>query len=126
MAKASPAFAGRQATALCSAAVPHPLGPTFLTPDCGYSVVEGLLYCELVDDLWFPGDPLLLNFETNYRPLISHIRRCRRELRRELRRTISPRRKREIRLQRHVLSEALLYFEPAAAFSEFNNGRGTR
>ena len=58
----------RQAAEPRSGAVPRPLGPTFLTPDCRYSIVNGLLYCELVHDLWFPGHPLLLSSEIDYRP----------------------------------------------------------
>ena len=114
MAKAIPQPKSRQAVLPHSEVHGRSLGPTFLTPDCGYSVVQGLLYCHAVEDCWLPGDPLLLGFDADYRPLVRNIRRCRRRLLSELRRTISPRRKRMIRVQRHVLDESLVFFEPLA------------
>lgn len=111
MAKAIPHQSPRQAVVPHSAAVPRPLGPTFLTPDCGYSIVEGLLYSHVVEDCWLPPDPLLLNCETDYRPLVRNIKRTRQLLRRELARTISPRRKRMIREQRDLLEASLVFFE---------------
>lgn len=113
MFKVIPPLSPRQATKLF-AALSAPLGPSFPSSGCGYSVVDGLLYCELVDDLWFPGDPVLLDLDARYGSLVRNLRDCRRLLWRELRQTISPCRKREIRLQREILSEALLVFVPLA------------
>jgi len=114
MAKAIPHQSPRQGLERLSAALSAPLGPSFPSSDCGYSVVDGLLYCELVDDLWFPGDLLLLDFGADYGPLVRNLRDCRRLLWLELRQTISPCRKREIRLQREILCEALRWFAPLA------------
>jgi hypothetical protein len=114
MAKASPANFPRQAGSSHPAASCASVGATYPTPAAGYSVVHGLLYCHLVDDWWFPGEPILLDFQADYWPLIRNIRRCRRELKGELRRAISPRRKREIRMQRWVLAHALELFVPFA------------
>lgn len=105
----------RQAPESRSAAAPPSLGPTFLTPECGYSVVEGLLYCHVIDDWWLPDDPLFLDLCADYGPLVRNLRDGRRLLRRELRQTISPRRKRQIRDQREMLYEALWWFAPLAA-----------
>lgn len=112
----------RQAAEPSSVTPSDPLGPSYPTPDCGYSIVNGLLYCELVHDLWLPGDPLLLNSETDYRPLMRNIRRCRRLLRRELGQTISPRRKRQIRDMREILEAALFWFELLADASNDDAG----
>ncbi len=114
MAKAIPPPFPRQAVERFFAALSGPLGPSFPSSGCGYSVVDGLLYCERVDDLWFPGDPLLLDLDADYGPLVRDLRECRRLLRRELRQTISPCRKREIRLQRVILCAALSRFAPLA------------
>lgn len=114
----------RQAGVPHSAAVPRLLGPTFLTPDCGYSIVEGLLYSHVVEDCWLPPDPLLVDLDTDYRPLVRNIRRCRRLLRRELRATISPRRKRQIRDQRSSLEYALFVFAPVAELRSAGVDRG--
>lgn len=114
MVKAIPHPIARQAPVPRSAAASRPLGPTFLTPECGYSIVEGLLYCHVVEACWLPGEPLLLNFGADYGPLVRNLRDCRRLLRRELHQTISPRRKRQIRDQREILYEALLWFAPLA------------
>ena len=105
-AKASPHPNPRQATQFFRAGYTSPLGPTFLTPDCGFSVLHGTLYDHVADDIWFPGDPLLLSFDADFGPLVRNIRRCRWLLLRELRQTISPRRKREIRSQREILAVA--------------------
>ncbi len=114
MAKAISPSKARQVAVPLFAAAPHSLGPTFLTPDCGYSVVDGLLYSHIVEDCWLPPDPLLLDLDEDYRPLVRNIRHCRRLLRRELRATISPRRKREIRAQCSSLECALFMFAPVA------------
>lgn len=100
----------RQAGLSHSAVLP-PLGPTFLTPDCAYSVINGLLYDHLAAAYWRPEDPLLLSFEVDYRPLVRNLRAARVLLRRELGQTISPRRKRQIRNMRAGLEAALFWFE---------------
>ncbi len=117
MAKASPHHNPRQAAQLNPAGYTSPLGPTFLTPDCGYSVVHGTLYDHLADDIWFPGDPLLLSIDADFGSLVRNIRRTRNLLRRELRQTISPRRKRQIRSQRQILAAAQAYFQLATEMS---------
>ena len=111
MAKASPHPNPRQAAQLHRAGYTSPLGPTFLTPDCGYSVLHGNLYDHLADDIWFPGDPLLLSFDADFSSLVRNIQRTRDLLRRELLQTISPRRKRQIREQRKILAAAKAHFE---------------
>ena len=121
MSKASSHQIPRQATAPTPTGRSSPLGPTFLTPDCGYSVLCGTLYDHLADDVWFPGEPLLLNFETDYGPLLRNIRRARALLKRELRQTISPRRKREIRERREDLAAAHICFETFSIAPEDSN-----
>lgn len=125
MAKAIPHLCPRQAGVPQSAALrglsPASLGPTLLTPECGYSLVEGLLYCHVVDEPWWPGDPLLLDFEADYRPLVANIHHGRRLLLRELRQTISPRRKRMIRIQRAMLAAVVVFFEPLAELAAGGN-----
>jgi len=119
MAKASPHICPRQAANPHSAGCDASLGPSFSTPQCGYSIVQGLLYCHAIDDFWLPCCPLLLDFDSDYRPLVRNIKRARRLLLRELRQTISPRRKRQIRDQREVLSDVLLlFFGPLAEMTE--------
>lgn len=112
----------RQAVTSRSAASGGSFGPSFPTPDSGYSILEGLLYCHAIDDCWLPGDPLLLSFDVDYAPLVRNIRRTRGLLRRELRQTISPRRKRQIRDQREILSEALFWFVPLAEAQADDDG----
>lgn len=114
MANATPHPYPRQAVTSRSAASGGEFGPSFATPDCGYSVLQGLLYCHAIDDCWLPGDPLLLSFDADYRPLVRNLRRARALLRRELGQTISPRRKRQIRQMREILEAALFWFEPLA------------
>ncbi len=113
MAKASSHPNPRQAAKSYPAGYSSPLGPTFLTPDCSYSVLHGTLYDHLADDVWFPGDPLLLSFDADFGSLVRNIQRTRDLLRRELLQTISPRRKRQIRSQREILAAAQVYFELA-------------
>jgi hypothetical protein len=117
MAKASPHPDPRQAAQLHRAGYSSPLGPTFLTPDCGYSVLHGTLYDHLADDIWFPGDLLILKLDADFGSLVRNIRRTRNLLRRELRQTISPRRKREIDEQRQILAAAQAYFQLATEMS---------
>ena len=113
MANTSPHPNPRQAAQLHRVDYTSPLGPTFLTPDCGYSVLHGTLYDHLADDIWFPGDPLLLSIDADFGSLVRNIQRTRDLLRRELLQTISPRRKRQIRSQREILAVAQAHFELA-------------
>ena len=110
MAKASPHICPRQAATPHSAVFGSSLGPCFDASSCGYSIVHGLLYDHLAEDFWLPGDPMWLDFHRDYRPVVRNIRHCRRLLLRELRQTISPRRKRQIRDQRDSLRAALFVF----------------
>ena len=64
-----------------------------------------------IDDCWLPGEPLFLIFDADYGPLVRNLRRTRALLRRELRQTISPRRKRQIREQLEILAAAQFCFE---------------
>ena len=117
MANTSPHPNPRQAAQLHRVDYTSPLGPTFLTPDCGYSVLHGTLYDHLADDIWFPGDPLILKLDADFGSLVRNIRRTRNLLRRELRQTISPRRKRQIDEQRQILAAAQAYFQLATEMS---------
>ncbi len=111
MAKASSRPNPRQAAKSYPAGYSSPLGPTFLTPECGFSVLHGCIYDHVADDIWFPGDPLILKLDADFGSLVRNIRRTRNLLRRELRQTISPRRKRQICEQLENLSAAQRYFE---------------
>ena len=114
MAKASSHTYPRQADKRYPAGYSSPLGPTFLTSECGFSVLHGCVYDHAADNVWFPGDPLLLRFDADFRPFVRSIRQSRRLLSRELRQVISPRRKRQIRLQLKVLAAAQVRFEVVA------------
>ena len=111
MAKASPHPNPRQAAKTYPAGYSSPLGPTFLTPECGFSVLHGCIYDHVADDVWFPGDSVFLRFDADFGSLVRNIRRTRSLFRRELRRTISPRRKRQICDQLEILSAAQTCFE---------------
>lgn len=126
MAKAIPHPNPRQAGGPHPAARSPVSGPSYLTPDCGYSVIEGLLYCHFTGAFWLPGDPVAVDLLADVRPLVRNIRRARRELKRELRQTISPRRKADIRDQRAALAYALEFFEPFAEFAAEDEAAGVR
>ena len=117
MAKASSRPNPRQAAKSYPAGYSSPLGPTFLTPECGFSVLHGCIYDHVADDIWFPGDPLILKLDADFGSLVRNIRRTRNLLRRELRQTISPRRKRQIDEQRQILAAAQAYFQLATEMS---------
>ena len=89
-----------------------------LTPQTGYSLIGGALWDHCAEAFWpfeDPDAPLVLCRSVDYRPVLRVIRRCRLRRRLELRRTISPRRKRELGVQLCYLDMLLAVFAGFAA-----------
>lgn len=114
MAKAIPPLTPRQAAASRSALSDWPADVVELTPESDYSLIHGVPFCHLTDSFVFPDPdgalPLLLRAETDYAPFLAAVQTYRGKLRRDLRRTISPMRRRSLRTHFELLGDLLFVF----------------